>query len=394
MSFQIPTTQESFDQLLANIEARINQVSPLLARAFNRVIAGSVSLVITGLYKFGAERAKQSLALTATEEDLDNIGADRGVIKKKAVAAVVTADVTGTNGTNIPSTISWVAAPNGLRYFAAADVVIAGGIATLSLTCEETGAVGNLSDTPPDTLNISAQISGAATIATVTGTTTTGADEEEQETYRSRVLTAQRVTTGGGNAADNRIWSEETEGVRRAYPYAGQPIGSGVTSEPPERTVYVEAQVSIDPDGIAPPALLDDVRDSITTDPETGFERQPLGLTDETLFVESITRLSVFVEVQSLLVDPSKETQAKQDIEDALNLYFANVLMFVGGLDFEGDRNDTLSIASIGGVVDDALRATGGSATTIRFGFDVLLVETRYQLRPGELVKTGPITYA
>ena len=391
MSFQIPTTQESFDQLLANIEARINQTSPLLARAFNRVIAGSVSLVITGLYKFGAERTKQSLALTATGDDLKRIGADRGVIDKKAVAAVVTVDVTGTNGINIPSTISWVAASNGLRYFAAADIVIAAGIATLSLTCEETGAVGNLNN--GETLSISAQISGAATIATVTGTTTTGADEEEQETYRARVLTAQRVTTGGGNAADYRIWSEETEGVRRAYPYAGQPIGSSVTSEPPERTVYVEAQTSIDPDGVAPPTLLDDVRDSITTDPETGFERQPLGLTNETLFVESITRLSVFVGIQGLSVDPSKETQAKSDINDALDLYFAKVIMFVSGLDFEGDKNDTLSIASIGGVVDDALRATGGSAITVLFGFDALLLEVRYQLRPGELVKRGPITY-
>lgn len=391
MSFQIPTTQESFDQLLANIEARINQTSPLLARAFNRVISASLSLVVTGLYKFGAERAKQSLALTATDTDLDNIGADRRIIKKKAIAAVVTADVTGTNGVNIPSTISWVAASNGLRYFAAADVVIAGGIAILSLTCEQTGAVGNLNN--GETLAISAQISGAATIATVTATTTTGADEEEQETYRARVLTAQRATTGGGNAADYRIWSEETAGVRRAYPYAGQPFDSGNTSSPPERTVYVEAQTTIDPDGIAPPALLDDVRASITTDPETGFERQPLGLTDDTLFVESIARLSVFVGVQNLLVDSTKEAQAKQDIEDALDIYFAGVLMFVSGLDFEGDRNDILSIASIGGVVDDALRATGGSVTSVLFGFDALLLETRYQLRPGELVKTGPTTY-
>ena len=391
MSFQIPTTQESFDQLLANIEARINQTSPLLARAFNRVISAALSLVVTGLYKFGAERAKQTLALTATGDDLDNIGADRGIIKKKALAAVVTADVTGTNGVNIPSTISWVAASNGLRYFAAADVVIAGGIATLSLTCEQTGVVGNLNN--GETLAISAQIAGATTIATVTATTTTGADEEEQETYRSRILTAQRATTGGGNAADYRIWSEETVGVRRAYPYAGQPFDSGNTSSPPERTIYVEAQTTIDPDGIAPPALLDDVRASITTDPETGFERQPLGLTDDTLFVESIARLSVFVGVQGLLVDPTKEIPAKQDIEDALDLYFASVLMFVSGLDFEGDRNDTLSIASIGGVVDDALRATGGSITSVLFGFDALLLETRYQLRPGELVKTGVITY-
>ena len=391
MAFQIPTTQEIFDQILANIESRINQNSPLLARAFNRVVAGATALVITGLYKFGAERAAQSLAVTATGEDLETIGADRDVTRKGATAAVITADLPGTNGIVVPSTVSFTAAANGLRYFPDADVITAGGVAALSLTCEKAGAVGNLD--PGNTLSIGAQISGMSTVATVTGTTTTGANSEEEETYRSRVLTAQRSTTGGGNAADNRIWAEEVTGVRRAYPYAGQPITSPTTSSPPERTVYVEAQTTIDPDGIAPPALLDDVRDSITTDPETGFERQPLGLTDETLFVESISRLAVFVEIQNLLVDPSKEVQAKQDIEDALDLYFENVLMFVGGLDFEGDRNDILTIASIGGIVDDALQATGGSITSVRFGFDVALLEVRYQLRPGELVKTGTLTY-
>lgn len=391
MAFQIPTTQEIFNQTLAYIEARLNQVSPLLPKSFNRVIAGAAALVITGLYKFGAERAKQSLAVTATGEDLANIGADRGVVQQRAVAAAVTADITGTDATVIPSTISFTAASNGLRYFLDASATIAGGVASLSLTCEEAGAVGNLNN--GETLSISAQVPGAASTATVTGTTTTGADEEEEETFRSSVLTAQRVTTGGGNAADYRIWSEETTGVRRAYPYSGRPFDDPVTSSPPERTVYVEAQTSIDPDGIAPPSLLDDVRDSITTDPETGYERQPLGLTDETLFIESISRLSVHVEVRDLTVDPAKEAQAKADIEDALDLYFSRVLMFVEGLDFDGDRNDTLSLASIGGVVDDALRSTGGSISSILFGFDAGVSETQYQLRPGELVKTGPITY-
>lgn len=391
MAFPIPTTQDTFDLILANIESRTNQTSPLPVRAFNRVIAGAVALVITGLYKFGAERAAQSLAVTATGVDLENIGADKGVTRTAAVAAVVTADLPGTNGTAIPSTISYTAASNGLRYFPDADAVVAGGVAALTLTCEQLGAVGNLNN--GETLSISAQISGAATTATVTGTSTTGANEQEQETYRARVLTAQRVTTGGGNSADYRIWSEEPAGVRRAYPYSGQPTDSGGTSSPPERTVYVEAQVSIDPDGIAPPALLDAVRDSITTDPQTGFERQPLGLTDDTLFVESIVRLGVFVEVQGLLVDPSKEAQAKSDTADALDLYSASVLMFITGLDFEGDRNDILSVASIGGVVDDALRATSGTITSVRFGFDATLSELRYQLRPGELVKIDTITY-
>jgi len=392
MAFNIPTTKETFDSLLANIESRINQASPLLARAFNRTIAASLSLVITGLYKFAANRAKQSLALTASGDDLHNIGLDRSVIFRGPVAAVVTADILGTDGTVISSTISFTADANGLRYFPSSSQVISGGTAALTLTCETVGAEGGLIN--GSVLTIGAQVSGAATVATVTGTTVIGADEEAQETYRGRVLTAQRVTPGGGNYSDYRIWAEEATGVRRAYPYAGRPITDPIASVPPERTVYVEAQESIDADGIAPQVLLDAVLAMIIADPSTGFERQPLGLTNDTLYIESIVRLPVFVEVQGLLVDPAKDAQARADIETALDVYFKRMTMFVVGLDFDGDRNDTLSIASIGGVVDDALRATSGSISSVRFGFDAFLSETRYQLRPGELVKNGTISYA
>lgn len=392
MAFKIPTTQSINDSIISNIEGRLNQTTPLQSNAFNRVLSAALALCLSGVYKYAADRAKQSLAKTALGDDLKAIGADRGVVFKDASFSIVEADITGSDGVSISSTIPFISSTNGLRYFPTSSQIIAGGVATLSLKCEEAGASGNLNN--GDTLSIGAQVSNAATFATVTSTSQSGADEEPDESYRLRVLTSQRAKTGGGNYADYRIWAEETSGVKRAYPYSGRPITFPGTPSPPERTVYIEAQSSIDVDGIAPQYLLDDVRAMITTDPVTGYARQPAGLTDDTLYVESISVLSVNVMVENLVVDPSKDAKSKQDISDAVSLYFSTVTMFISGLDYEGDRSDTISIASIGGIVNDALRDTGGTVTSVKFGFDLLYNELRYQLRPGEKLKVGVVDYA
>ena len=391
MAFNIPTTAASAAQILANIEAKINQNSPLLPKAFNRVLSVALGLVITGLYKYASERAKQNLVLTATGVDLERLGADRGVIRKKASAAVVTATLPANDGVVIPLTVTFTANSNGFRYFNNAAAAAAASVATLTLTSETLGAAGNLEVS--NTLSIGAQIAGATTLATVTAIVKVAADLEDQEVYRARVLTAYRSKTGGANSADYRIWSEEVEGVKRAYPYAGGPIDQ-VTPTPPERTVYIESTVGIDPDGVPTQALLDTVRANIIIDPVTGFERQPLGLTNDTLFVEPISRLPIHVTVQNLSVDVAKEAQAKADIAAALDLYFSQVFMFVAGLDFVDDKNDVLTIASIGGVVDDALQATGGTITSVAFGRDATVSDLRYTLLPGQLVNSGPLLYA
>ena len=388
MSFKIPTFTELVQQTITAIQNRINQTVPATQKAFARVIAVAFALLVGGLYKFAAERALQALAITATGENLEVIGAQYGVQKRKAQAAVLEANLPATNGTNIPATVSFIGAVNQVRYFLAVSVIAGAGGADLTLTAETPGAVGNLDNGAA--LNIAFQVPGAGTVATVTATTTTGADEEEEETYRRRVLDRIRNSGGGGDNADYRRWANEAAGVEQSYPYAGQPFTSGLPSSPPDRTVYVEAQTSINADGIAPQSLLDDVRDIITTDPATGLARQPLGITDETLFVESISRLAFFVDVRGLVVDASKEVEAKADIETALALYFLNTKMFVIGIDFAEDKADTITAATVGTVITDALRATGGTIQSVAFGFFVGDVVVSYTLNPGELSKLEP----
>ena len=403
MPYQIPTTLEQFEIFLANLEARLNQTSPLNDKAFNRVLAAAEAMSFTSLAKFAAYNVKQVLIITSFGEGLDVHGAELDLPRKLAEATVLTATLPGTNTTVIPQTIDFIGAANGVRYFLDSSATIGtptSGVAELTMTAETLGAVGNLQS--GDTLSIGTQVAGAETVATVaviTGETeailNTGADRETDEAYRVRLLDRIRAIFGGGNAADYRQWAQEVAGVTRAYPYAGKPVAFLLESSPPDRTVYVEADTTIDPDGIAPQSLLDEVRDTITTDPVTGLARQPLGLTDDTLFVESISRTEFFVEIRTLTISDDLVAKAKAEILDALTAYFILIKPFVDGLDSILDRNDKITDLTVSNVVQDVLSANGGTAAGVSFGQSEGESLPEYQLSPGELAKlaSGGIKY-
>jgi len=392
LGIKIPTTQESTNQAKSIFETNLGQDIPLARRAFVRVTSAIFGFLVTGLYKFGVERALQNLALTATNEDLERIGREYLVIKKPAVSTVLNINLPATDGTIIPITRVFVGDENGVRYSLGADSpAAAGGSTSFNVTAQDPGVAGNLLDDSP--LTIDSQVSGADTTATVVSTITIGAEEEDQEVYRVRVLDAIRTKGGGGNAADYRSWSEQVSGVARAYPYAGRDIDDPVTDSPPDRIVYVEADTTIDPDGLAPQSLLDQVRVSITTDPVTGKARQPLGLTDDTLFVNSITRIAFFVTIRGLLVDPNKEAQLKSSIDSSVETYFRSIEPFVEGIDFIEDRNDFITDLTISSIVQAELSVAGASAQAVAFGLTQFSSLPTFVLGQREKAKSAGVDY-
>ena len=394
MPLQIPTTQEMTDQNIANLEGTLNQETPPADKAYNVVNAAMVALAFTSLYKYAAEKAIQNLALTATGEDLDRIGINYGVIRKPAEAAVVTISLPATNGTIIPITVDYTADANGLQYFPLTQAIAAGDVAIHDVRCEETGASGNLNVS--DTLTIGTQIPGAEVVATVTVIVNIGAEEETDAAYRARILDEIRTTGGGGNASDYRKWAESVAGVARAYPYSGNPTDLATddgSSVPPERTIYVEADSSIDPDGIAPQSLLDEVEEAIITNTTTGLANQPLGLINDTLYVPSITRRAFFISIINLSVDSGIESQVKSDIDTAIEQYFRGLRPFITGLDSEIDKNDTITDVSVSCIIDGVVKGYGGNVESVSFGIISGIPISIYILRPGELGKSGGVTY-
>jgi hypothetical protein len=389
MSYVIPTLQQLYEAHLSRLESQIGQDSPINDKAFLRVLAATEAGLDIGHYKYAADAALQNFALTATNAGLDRIGNDNSAPRKQAETAVLTATLPATTGTVIPVNREFVADASGLRYRTESEVTAVEGVATITIRCVETGTTGNLEI--GDTLQISSQISGAETEATVTVITTVGVDKESDSEYRPRVLFAQRAITGGGNATDHKIWAESVTGVKRAFPYAGKPSG---VSYPGDRTVYVEATASIDADGIAPSGLLDSVRDAINTDPNTGLSRELLGLTNNTLYIQSIIRTEIFVEIRDLSVSAEKEFLCKNDIQTALSLYLRAIAPYVDGVDLPQERSDSITTLTMSEIIQDVLFSYGATAQGVGFGLVVGTFIPLYFLNPGELTKLGGIVYA
>ena len=391
MPLPIPTTQEIVDRNIANLEANLNQETPAHARSFNRVLAKMEALNYTELYRFAAERALQNFAMTATGEDLERIGASIGVIRIPAEACSLLIEIAATTGTLVPRGTGFLGEYNRQRYFASFAAEGVADVAEVTVVAIVPGSVGNL--LVGDTLTIGSQISGVGTSAEVTEVLTVGAEQEDVEAYRQRVLVKMRTILGGGNAADYKVWGEGVAGVARVYPYAGKPSDSP-PSYPGDRTVYVEATTDVDPDGIAPGSLLTEVAAAIAADPATGKSRPHLGLTDETLWVLSITRSSFWVEITGLDVSSEYEVAAKADVAAFLALYFLAVRPYVESIDPIQAKNNVLTQLTLSKIVQDVLSTYGGTAVSVAFGLDGESEVDSYTLAANEKAKLSVVTYA
>lgn len=382
MAVNIPTTKELFNQNLSNYEQKINQESPLNDRAFLRVTAQNEAGAFTTLYKYGQERALQNLVQTATGSDLDRLGAEYDTPRNTATAAEFTATLPATTGTIIPGTTIFTGVNNGVQYISIGSVTAVAGIATLTLRSTETGVSGNLSVT--DTLTIQSQISGATTTATITAQTVTGAEEETDVAYSGRILEVIQNPPQGGATTDYRIWAKTVSGVDNAFPYSG-------LIYPGDITVYVEATTEVSPpDGIPDSGLLDQVEDAILYDENGLRTRMPLGVGN--LYVEAITRVSLYTNITSLVVD--NEAAVKVDIDTALDNYFRSREPYIQGLTLQQVRSDTITAPDVGSIVNDVVRAAGGTVQNVTFGLAPLGVISEYILTGGELAKSGGASYA
>jgi len=393
VAFNIPKTSDLAAQFLSNLETQLNQYAPQNDKSFLRVLAGTEAPIAAGLYRMAAVAVLQTLAITATGDDLDVIGSNFGIIRKPQTSAIINVLQEASISTTIPPGTLYNGDENGQIYRSGISVVAPSGpvFAILTtLTAQTPGVAGNIQFGDPLTMSVNVPaVNGQAT--TVANVMSDGTDTETDDAYRVRILDEIRNVGGGANKADYRRWGTATSGVKQVYPYSGRPdIPSSI---PGERTVYVEADSSLDPDGIADQTLLDAVRTNINTDPDTGEDRLPLGLVDSNLFVLSIQRQSIDVTITGLNVDSTVETSTQDAIEEALDTHFRSLSPFVEGIDVTAERNDTVTRLTISDIVEDVLKANSGYATGVEFGLVPGMTLASYLLNPGQKVKVGTVTY-
>lgn len=399
MAFVTQTTQQIFDATLSYLESRIGQTTPTNDKAYNRVLSGVSSMLLTSLLKFASTRAKEVLTISASIAGVRVIGQGRDILEIEATSAVITFEVTATPGTIIETSVIYTGDANGVRYQPNAQVTTpAGGTATITATALTPGTVGNLAVS--DTLTADRVVSGADQQGTITVIDTTAADAEETEAYRQRLLDDERTEGGGSNYADYRRWAELTPGVNRAFPYSGNPtyLETGAGSiYPGQRTIYIKADASIDPDGVPTAPLLTLAEAYIQYNQDTAQANEAMGCDAASeLYVEAISNTVFYVTVNTLTVSADVESDCKAKILTALKAYFRTVVPYISGLDYIEDRNDFVTVPSVTGVIQDVVFSYGGSFASAEIDIGAGSIPN-YQPGVGELCKladVGGVTYA
>ena len=372
MSITTPTTKGISDNIIAQLEASLNQTIPLLPKSFLRVLAKAMAAVFVILYKYAGFIFLQQFIKTSsilettingrTLSPLIEWGVQIGVGRPTAATRAelsITITVDDQVGT-LPSGSQLLSDLNGVTYITIGAVLLNAATVTAVVRASSdqsggggSGALGNLS--PGDTLAFANPLSNVARVATVLTQTVTGANVEDTEVYRQRVLDRFQKRPQGGAYADYEQWGEETAGIKNVYPYTGAPG---------QVNVYSEATVasSGSADGIPTTAQLSAVLALINLDSNGLANRR-----NTNAFVNSlpITRAAFDVTVTGIAeVDDLAAVQTS--ITAALTEYFLSVEPFITGLSVP-PRNDRISRTRLSGVVEDIVTAAGGTFTSAVF---------------------------
>ena len=365
---EMPTTEEINDRIVSDIESKTSQSTPLLFKAFNRVIAFALSGVFTILYKFGQWVLKQIFTITQDADSLELKGDQYEIPRKTATAATLTAGFTGDNGTTIPAGTQFRGNSNGLLYSLQTTEEVAGGVASGNVLCLTAGEAGNLIN--GSILTILQPIPGLNNQATISATVTEGEDQETVEDYRARISEREKTPPQGGSLIDYILWAKEVAGITRAFAWGHRevaaidpgyisvyPLNDGEASRIPSAPKLAEVLAYIDDPTRAPmqvavinvPAMTEETINITVTalDPNTAATRNA--------FAEN-------VEAYLLAREPKQFT----------------------------DQLDVKNIISRSGI-ESIYLASGAQSVTLTFDMGAGAVES-YELLYNELAILGSIT--
>lgn len=225
MPFSRPTLTELRARNKSYLLTELQTVGALL-RFSNLGILGDVDAGMAYLhYAYMDWIAKQSNPYTATDEYLAAWAALKDIYRKAAVAATgATVTFTGTAGSVVPAA-TILNRSDSYQYTVDAEVTIASiGTATGTITAvlpdtsaDSTGGGEDGNADAGTTLTLDVAIDGVDTTVTATAAITGGADIEDEEVFRSRMLLAYQDPPQGGSDADYKEWALAVSGVTRAW---------------------------------------------------------------------------------------------------------------------------------------------------------------------------------
>jgi len=215
MTFKRDTLQQIIDRAISDFEFELPNGDVRIKGSTTFATALMHAKGTHTVYGYLDYIAKQILPSTADEEFLVIHGDVRNVTRKKHAKAKGSVQFTGTNGsTIIIGTV--IQRSDGEQFSTDSQVTISGGEATVSVTALLGGTSGNTSS--GSILSLTSTIAGVNSGSTVqSGDIAAGADVENLELWRGRIVARWRNPVLYGKTEDYVEWALEVPGVTRAW---------------------------------------------------------------------------------------------------------------------------------------------------------------------------------
>ncbi len=236
-----PTLKELTDRIEDDLTSRLTGEASLLRRSvlgvFSRVWGGVAHL----MHGFLEWISRQVFPDIAEAEFMTRWASVWGVDRKTAVYASGDVTFTGNNGAVIPAGTK-VQRSDAALFTTLAEGVISGGVVDISVEADEAGDKGNTVAGASMTLTSPiVEVNSSAVVAS--GGIVNGADEEADESLRTRLVSRIQQPPHGGADFDYDEWALEVSGVTRAWIYPAH-MGLGTVGV----TFVLDGETNIIPD--------------------------------------------------------------------------------------------------------------------------------------------------
>ncbi|WP_028205023.1 baseplate J/gp47 family protein [Paraburkholderia nodosa] len=223
MPYSRPTLTELRTQIWSDIQTGFSSILAFLQKAVLKILGAALAALIWGVYGYLDWIAKQAVPWTAQDEYLAGWGALKSTYLKKATATVLNVLFTGAvPGTPINAGAGISRQDNTLYTVLSSTEVATDGTVTVEVQATVAGSAANCDN--GTSMTLTSAIAGIPSTGTVSGTVEPGADVEQQEAYRTRVMDAYQNPAQGGDQNDYVQWATAIAGVTRAW---CQPNGFG-----------------------------------------------------------------------------------------------------------------------------------------------------------------------
>jgi uncharacterized phage protein gp47/JayE len=224
----VPYQRPSLSQLITQavqdvIDAEITDPNTqnVLSGLLQNAVLAVLPTVLAGLtwqeYGYVDFVSLQAIPSTATGEFLEAWAALKGVLREDSTPSSGTFTIANgcTNGSVLPQGTTISCASNSLAYLTTADATAAGGAVSVPVLATTNGVAGNIN--AGTSMTISGTVAGFPSAGVSAAAFTGGADQETDDSLRTRMLRVYAAPPQGGDLNDYVEFATAVPGVTRAW---------------------------------------------------------------------------------------------------------------------------------------------------------------------------------